>query len=469
MSCTTTTTTTCYPCDADITCDCPHGTADAQCVQYTGDDLDNIGVHNGDYLETILQTLNDVVFSEVDFDANSTDSIEGVSGGSHGHSPMYNVILDPTDSNALTITSLGLYANSDNIGDGKVKVDSSDTKDYLINQLLPGNDANNIITITPTNISGVIYMVPIIDIVAFLNYIKDNFSDLLCSLVTDCMPVTTTTTSTSTSSTTSTTSTSSTTTTTTTAAPNTFQINNDSNATGAFTIYLTDETSLINYVIDNTTFTGQSAYYTYSGTTNGSKITVQHSPTITVRVEVLVNSVSFYDSVDSVGSDTISAIPPQTDIVINIYQDPATTTTTTTTSTSTTSTTSTTTTTTSSTTTTTTTLTGTGIVNVDNTCDAGAPSPTINDVRIDGVSLADATFPVTVGGGNSTQGNAIINNSATIDIDVSADDLFVVNTIRVTDSNSVDHDQTVTGSATYTFTGIVFDAFTGLTVTLLYV
>lgn len=353
-SVTNTTTCACTTDDNITACDCPYGIINAQCVQYTGDDLDTLGVVSGDYLDDILIQISTFAFSESPFTAYTSDSIVGTPGGTNGHAPTYTVKLNPSADNAITVSSLGLFVDSNSVGDGLVKVDSTDTKDYLINQLSPATDSNGIVTLTPTAIAGVVYMVPSIDITKLLNYISENHHDLLCSLVQDCVPLETTTTTTTTS--TSSTSTTSSTTTTTTAAPeNTFDIINNGGVSGAFSIFFTDSFSSIDYVVDTTTGNGQTASYTYTGTTNDSRVTIQHSPTVSVEVIVNVDGTDVYDAVSSVGSVTIIGLTPQSDITVTIVEV-ATTTSTTTTSSSTTTTTTSGTTTTSTSTTTTTTL-----------------------------------------------------------------------------------------------------------------
>jgi len=216
-------TTTCSPCNQTANCgcsdcNCPNGIVDTTCVIYTGDNLENLDVETGEYLDEILQKLNDVVYSQTNFIANSTDSIIGTTGGIAGHSPVFTVRIDPDDENVITVSSAGLMVDSALTGDGKVKVDSEDEKDYLKNQFTAGTDINNIVTITPVAAGGVIYMTPSINIVNLLLYIQENYSELLCSIANACVPDELTTTTSSTSSTT-TTSTSTTTTTTTTTAP----------------------------------------------------------------------------------------------------------------------------------------------------------------------------------------------------------------------------------------------------------
>lgn len=340
MTCDT-TTTTCYPCSNPVSCECPKGTVDAQCVQYTGDDLDNIEVTTGMYLEEILQHLNDFIFTETDFTANSTDSIIGTPGGGHGHSPTYDVRIDP--AGIITVGPLGLMADGDLVGDGKVKVNAGDPKDYLEDQLAPANDTHNIITITPTSIGGVIYPIPTVNIVNLLQYISDNYHELLCEIVQNCVPSSTTTTSTTSTSTTSTSSTTTTSTTTTTHGLSGFDLNNNSDIADPFSIYFFDEVSFINYVVDLTTGDNQSASYTYNGSASESTVNIQHSTLVSVHLELIVNGDVIFDAtVTNIGTLTFNNIDPYADVVVNLTSAASATTTTSTTTTSTSSTTTTT-------------------------------------------------------------------------------------------------------------------------------
>lgn len=366
-NCSTTTTTTCFPCDNTQDCDCPNGVVDAGCVQYTGEDLENFDINSGDFLDDILQELDQFTFAETDFEANSTDSIVGVTGGTNGHSPFYSVRIDPADSNAITVSSLGLLVDGDNIGDGKVKVDSSDTKAYLEDQLSLGTDG--IITITPTTIGGLIYMVPSIDIRALLLYVKDHYKELLCELVQDCIPevgdctaymMTNLGDSSASFSyldcngditgpitlaagessevfcsaqdsilgtndtlhlatvadfecpiaevTTTTTTTSTSTTSTTTAALTTFTVHNESDSINPFKIYLRDEVSSIYYVIDLTTLDGQTSTYTYNPLSATAELTIQHTLFQDFGIIVEIDDVEVYNSINNIGALSIPTL-----------------------------------------------------------------------------------------------------------------------------------------------------------------
>lgn len=197
---------------------------DTDCVQYTGIDLPNIDTATGDYLTEILQKLNLLDFGETPFSANSTNSIYAVGGGVLGHSPKYYLRLNPSANNAASITTNGLFIPANTGGDGKVKVNAADTRDYLENQLGIADDGLVLLTVTPTKASGKIQFVPSIDFTVLMDKINE-YKELFCSIISDCIPhsgtttTTSTTTSTSTTTTTTTTSAPTTTTTTTTAAP----------------------------------------------------------------------------------------------------------------------------------------------------------------------------------------------------------------------------------------------------------
>lgn len=371
-NCSTTTTTTCYPCQSSVDCDCPYGVVDAGCVQYTGDDLENFDINSGDYLDDILQKLDNFIFAETEFDANSTDSIIGTTGGTNGHSPLYDVRIDPDDDNALTVSALGLMVNTNDFGDGKVKVDSSDIKDYLEDQLLPGTDG--IVTITPTTIGGVIYMIPSIDISALLDYIKIHYTTKLCEMVQECIPeiggcvgyILTNLTGFSfiysylgcdeeivgpislgagdssevfcaaegsvqvdavglsdyllavvddyvcptTTTTTTTTTTSTSTTTTTTMEESSFGVQNKSQSFYNMMVYLQDDVSSLFYVID-TTVNGQISSYTYMPLSSTGTVTIQQTvPTIPMSygVVITIDDVVVYDDIQIVGNLVIPGL-----------------------------------------------------------------------------------------------------------------------------------------------------------------
>lgn len=325
-------TTTCYPCSNQTPCTegCLHEHS-TDCIQYLDENLDNIDVQTGDYLTDILKKLNNITFSETDFIPTTTDTILATAGGIHGHSPLYDVKLDPLD-NLITKSSTGLKVSLSQVLSGKVKVNASDSLDYLEDQLSSGVDLNNIVTVTPVTIGGKIYLVPSLNKTNLLDWIKDE----LCNLVAGCVPATSSTTSTTSTSTTSTSTTStSTTSTTTTQPPSEFRLTNLAGQ-GIFDVSLRDEVSLINYIFNNTTNNGQSYFTTYTGTTNESEIVVQKGGNVPVGINVKVNGNVVYNNVLYIGSVTIQNLQAKSEIEVILYPYAGTTTsTTTTTSTST--------------------------------------------------------------------------------------------------------------------------------------
>lgn len=158
------------------------------CLEYTGEDLDNyLNIESGATGEEIIQALDNL--SEIDqttFITNASNSIYAVPGGTLGHSPTYHIRINPSSLNLITVSSNGIMITQGTGGDGKVKVDEDDDKDYLEDQF--GEESDGIVTITPTTVSGKVRFVPSIDTEALLLEIQENHIDLFCSIITDCIP-----------------------------------------------------------------------------------------------------------------------------------------------------------------------------------------------------------------------------------------------------------------------------------------
>jgi hypothetical protein len=315
MSDTCINTTTCFPCNQGNSCEegCIIENFDACCVQYKGEPLENLNIDTNDTLCEALVKLNELSFSETLFSANSTNSIIGAPNGLFGHSPFYHVRLNPNINQAITVSSQGLFVDKSQFLEGKVKVNASDTLDYLQNQLFPGSDGNNIITITPTVIGGGIYLVPSLNKANLLNWIKDD----LCNLVSDCIPAAgTTTTSTSTTSTSTSSTSSTTSTSTTTVASNNFIVNN--NATKG-TIYaaLSDQVANLTYIGANV-FQGQSINQTYNGSNNVSEVSIVHGSNVPLTISLTVDNVLINTQNVYIGATSFSGIPAKSNVVITI-------------------------------------------------------------------------------------------------------------------------------------------------------
>ena len=329
MSDSCTNTTTCFPCEQSSHCEegCPIENFDACCVQYKGENLENIGIEHNDSLCDALVKLNDLSLFDTAFIANSTKTIRGIPSGTRGHSPLYHVRLNP-ENNAIIETEDGLQVKLSDLYSGKVKVNKSDSLDYLENQLFCGNQLNSlnreIIKVCPTVINGAIYLVPTINKANFLDWVKDD----LCNLVSGCIPAAgTTTTSTTTTSSSSTTTSSSSTTSTTTMLESGLNILNTSGYSPINVIFR-DSVSLIDYTDINLS-NNQGLNTTYTGSINNSSITIQSGSNIPVGIVVTVNGSVVYNNSLYIGSVTIPNILYRADVSITIYPYVGTTTTTT--------------------------------------------------------------------------------------------------------------------------------------------
>lgn len=162
---------------------------DASCAEYTGETLPNIDVAPYDTVEEVLIKLNDLLdFARTPFIANSTNTVSVLGGGVEGHSPKYSVRLNPSTLNAISSSSSGIKVVSTSGGDGKVKVNDSDIRDYLETKFAQTDDDIVIMTVTPVKVSEKIQFVPSISIETLLGEIKTQHSIQFCEIISDCIP-----------------------------------------------------------------------------------------------------------------------------------------------------------------------------------------------------------------------------------------------------------------------------------------
>lgn len=131
----------------------------------------------------ISAASNNILSAQVDglaaletaFVANNGLGIAATAGGTTGHSPIYDIKIDPASSTALTVGSAGLKLTlpAVYVPDYKVKVDVSDTPDYLESQIIAGVDPLGLVSITITKVGGQLVITPTIN--------KSN----LCTVVVD--------------------------------------------------------------------------------------------------------------------------------------------------------------------------------------------------------------------------------------------------------------------------------------------
>lgn len=162
---------------------------DASCVEYNGPDLDNLfNIGTGARLDVILQSIDALSFDETLFSANNTNSIYAIAGGVKGHSPQYNVRINSSVDNLITLTENGLRVSLTSGGDGKVKVDADDDKAYLEDQFGTGDDGIVILAVIPVKTVGKMEFVPELDVEALLDEIHDNYIEQFCEIIHDCIP-----------------------------------------------------------------------------------------------------------------------------------------------------------------------------------------------------------------------------------------------------------------------------------------
>lgn len=101
--------------------------------------------------------------------ATDSDTIDLTVSGADGHTLRADVKIDPTTSTQLSVSAQGLKFTPD----GKLKVDISDTPDYLENQVLAGVDPANLVTITITKSAGKLVFTPSINIGALCQALRD--------------------------------------------------------------------------------------------------------------------------------------------------------------------------------------------------------------------------------------------------------------------------------------------------------
>lgn len=185
-ACTTTTTTTtinpaAYACEMG----CPRE-FDAECIDYTGDDLDNIDVGTDDTLDEIIVALDGVEIEQTTFIANSTSSIKSTVGGTRGHAPVYEVRINPAEDNLIEVSEDGLYVNPEGESDGMVMVDENDTKQYLESKFVSGTDG--VLSLFPVKSDGKIQVVPHLNVEALVELIESDFLTEFCSAFGSCGP-----------------------------------------------------------------------------------------------------------------------------------------------------------------------------------------------------------------------------------------------------------------------------------------
>jgi hypothetical protein len=156
---------------------------DAYCVIYHPDDdsptqLININKPNGSNLEDILEAIDSFLGNNANIPITPVDTstIDLIVSGRAEHTLTANLIISPDINNQLEVRSNGLFAKPYN-ENYLVKVNASDSPNYLENQIVGGTDG--VVSITTDTVDGQVKVQPSIDIECLLNEIKDNANLML--------------------------------------------------------------------------------------------------------------------------------------------------------------------------------------------------------------------------------------------------------------------------------------------------
>lgn len=165
---------------------------DSKCVTYhpspttEPSKLENLGLPNGSTAEEIFEAIDDLLGNNANIPITPIDSpsIDLTANGVADHTLRADAIISPDAVNQLEIRANGLYAKPYN-ENYWVKVDATDTPDYLEEQIVGGSDG--VVSITVDNAGGLLQIVPTLNIQALLDKIRDEYGDAFCELVSNCI------------------------------------------------------------------------------------------------------------------------------------------------------------------------------------------------------------------------------------------------------------------------------------------
>lgn len=165
---------------------------DSGCVVYhplpttEPSNLENLGMPNGSTAEEIFEAIDDFLGNSANIPITPIDSptVDITANGVAQHTIKADVKISPDAVNQLEARANGLYAKPYN-ENYWVKVDATDTPDYLEEQLVGGSDG--IVSVTVDNIGGLLNIVPTLNIQALLDKIRDEYGDAFCQLVSNCI------------------------------------------------------------------------------------------------------------------------------------------------------------------------------------------------------------------------------------------------------------------------------------------
>jgi hypothetical protein len=141
---------------------------------------------NGSTAEEIFEAIDDFLGNSANIPITPVDtpSIDITASGTANHTVKADIKVSPDTLNQLEIRSNGVYAKPYN-ENYWVKVDTNDTPDYLEEQIVGGSDG--VVSVTVDNQSGLLVVVPTLNIQALLDKIRDQYGDAFCELVSNCI------------------------------------------------------------------------------------------------------------------------------------------------------------------------------------------------------------------------------------------------------------------------------------------
>lgn len=159
---------------------------DSNCVVYHLDHpekpskLDNLGLPNGASAEQIFEAIDDKIGNSfnVPLTVQDSDTIDLTASGSVNHNLKADVKISATAGNIIEAKTDGIYATAQD--DGKVKVNATDVKDYLENQIIGGTDS--IVSNSVIVESGQLKIQPSIDMVQLMAQLCANENFISCLL-----------------------------------------------------------------------------------------------------------------------------------------------------------------------------------------------------------------------------------------------------------------------------------------------
>lgn len=165
----------CTPCDKSRDCAIK---IDSSCVIYHMDDslpsrLECINLPNLSTVESILEAIDSLICNKANIPITVTETFTAkmTANGPANHTLKTDVKVSEDTGNTIEVRPDGLYTPPIPENDHKVKVNSTDTPDYLVNQMTGA--VSDWLTISVQDVNGVMVISPIIDGDALCEYINN--------------------------------------------------------------------------------------------------------------------------------------------------------------------------------------------------------------------------------------------------------------------------------------------------------